>query len=181
MYSVDVYEFEVGTARGDKPKQSLGPISAVEVLQLAKAWALVNLGAGCTPKVTVNGRDYYNFFEGASALLDLRPDNVEQVLRTMLRWDAAFPGDVKAGDRADSPTQKSIDWVLLRSQKQSLVAMASDASKPASEIEVFDGVIALLDHIQDDAVAKGLATEQEVFGVSLDTENAITTDHEKPV
>lgn len=69
--------------------------------------------------------------------------------------------------KSNSPklsTAASIDWALLRKQKFQLVSMADDDDRLMSEIEVLDGVLALLDHIQDDAVAQGRATELEVFG-----------------
>ena len=50
---------------------------------------------------------------------------------------------------------ESIDWSLLRSQKQWLLAQDSPYA---------DGLIALLDTLQDNAVDDGIATAEEVFG-----------------
>jgi hypothetical protein len=51
-----------------------------------------------------------------------------------------------------------IDWDLLRDQKSWLLAMG---------VELGEGVIGLLDEIQDAAVADGLATEEAVFGAAV--------------
>lgn len=50
---------------------------------------------------------------------------------------------------------QSIDWAELRSQKIWL------ATQP---VPMADGLLNLLDALQDAAVAQGLATEEEVFG-----------------
>jgi hypothetical protein len=63
------------------------------------------------------------------------------------------------------PKIDRIDWELLRKQKDYLAAMASDKDRLTSEIKILDGVIALIDYIQDDAVSHGKATEHEVFGM----------------
>lgn len=57
-----------------------------------------------------------------------------------------------------------LDWDLLRKQKLYLLKQANDPARVAGEVEVFDGVIHLIDAIQDEAVKKGDATELEVFG-----------------
>lgn len=71
---------------------------------------------------------------------------------------------MQATSETQNEPSKKIDWALLRQQKLGLLSMANENKRPTSEIEVLDGVIALLDHIQDNAVEKGLATESEVFG-----------------
>jgi len=43
----------------------------------------------------------------------------------------------------------NIDWELFRIQKEYLVAMADDENRLTEEIEVLDGVINLMDAIQD--------------------------------
>ena len=60
--------------------------------------------------------------------------------------------------------QAGVDWALLRQQKDALVDMADDEDRLTSEIEVLDGVIALLDSLQDAAVRLGKASQLEVFG-----------------
>lgn len=55
-----------------------------------------------------------------------------------------------------------IDWKLLRKQKRALLRLAMDG-KPVSK-KVADGLINLIDSIQDSHVACGSATEHEVFG-----------------
>lgn len=57
-----------------------------------------------------------------------------------------------------------IDWTLLRHQKNCLVSMANDEERLTAEIDVLDGVVSLLDSIQDMAVKSGHATERVVFG-----------------
>ena len=51
------------------------------------------------------------------------------------------------------------DWKLLREQKALLLLLACDA-----DYAVLDGVIHMIDDIQDRAVANGDATKAEVFG-----------------
>lgn len=54
-----------------------------------------------------------------------------------------------------------IDWPLLREQKRWLIAHQDAADEAPVE-----GLLGLIDHIQDSAVADGLA-EEEVFGTIL--------------
>lgn len=74
-------------------------------------------------------------------------------------------------DEPFSPPQPGIDWPLLRTQKNHLVAMAMAPNCPVAQAEVLDGVVNLLDSIQDNAVAKGQATEAEVFGSEDEAES----------
>jgi hypothetical protein len=68
---------------------------------------------------------------------------------------------------------KNMDWGLLRRQKRHLVTMANDYSKNAlkclkpEEAKVLDGIISLIDAIQDNAVESGQLTEQEVFKAKM--------------
>lgn len=50
---------------------------------------------------------------------------------------------------------RRINWRLLRKQKIHLLQMPDD--------ELTDGVIGLIDALQDAVVAEGVATEKEVF------------------
>lgn len=43
----------------------------------------------------------------------------------------------------------NIDWELFRIQKEYLVAMANDEDRLTEEIDMLDGVINLMDTIQD--------------------------------
>lgn len=67
----------------------------------------------------------------------------------------------------------NIDWSELRIQKQSLISICMD--KTSSECEVtrnegedVQGIIYLIDYLQDQAVESGIWTEKEVFGVIED-------------
>jgi hypothetical protein len=51
------------------------------------------------------------------------------------------------------------DWKLLRKQKEMLMRITCD-----DDYAVLEGVIHMIDDIQDRAVANGDATEAEVFG-----------------
>ncbi len=55
------------------------------------------------------------------------------------------------------------DWPLLRAQKQLLLALCDRACSP-EEAELLEGVVCLLDALQDAAVDNGEATEEAVFG-----------------
>lgn len=58
-----------------------------------------------------------------------------------------------------------IDWALLREQKESLWDMVvGQPKRSVQERETLEGVIGLIDHLQDSAVQEGRATEAEVFG-----------------
>ena len=56
-----------------------------------------------------------------------------------------------------------MDWELLREQKDYCLNEL-DNNKEAEEI--YNGIIHLIDHMQDAAVIDGIATEEEVFGTS---------------
>ena len=56
----------------------------------------------------------------------------------------------------------NVDWPLLRKQKTWILNKVDFANR--EETEMVDGLVALIDHIQDYAVGNGNATEEEVFG-----------------
>lgn len=58
-------------------------------------------------------------------------------------------------------TLKSLNWPLLRKQKETVLHLARSDIKLANHM--YD-IAHLLDALQDAAVADGLATEDEVFG-----------------
>jgi hypothetical protein len=57
----------------------------------------------------------------------------------------------------------SINWKLLREQKLYMLNEANLKENPSA----YDGVIGLLDAIQDAAVASGMYTEVNVFGKTI--------------
>ena len=44
----------------------------------------------------------------------------------------------------------NIDWKLFHLQKDALVRMCDDRNRPIEEIELFDGLINLMDAVQDE-------------------------------
>jgi hypothetical protein len=58
------------------------------------------------------------------------------------------------------------DWEILREQKALVVHLAGEAQE--NERFLLDGLLSLMDGIQDRAVALGFATEAEVFGITDD-------------
>lgn len=61
----------------------------------------------------------------------------------------------------------SIDWTLLRTQKASLLDLA-DICTNQDQLFNIDGLLSLLDAIQDEAVATGLASVDTVFGFEIE-------------
>jgi hypothetical protein len=57
-----------------------------------------------------------------------------------------------------------IDFKLLRKQKRVLISLASDKRTSKSRVDALEGIINLLDHMQDAAVESGAASEHTVFG-----------------
>lgn len=59
---------------------------------------------------------------------------------------------------------KKMDWPLLQMQKHRLVKMLDEQSPKAKRKHAYmQGLVCLLDYLQDAAVEDGLATEDEVF------------------
>jgi hypothetical protein len=65
------------------------------------------------------------------------------------------------------------DWPLLREQKAALLTLIAKGQEPkfntvrvhiTDVVELLQGVVHLIDHIQDTAVGHGNATATEVFG-----------------
>lgn len=56
----------------------------------------------------------------------------------------------------------NIDWSLFKKQKEYLVAMSNDTDRSTSEIEVLDGVINLMDAVQDEWEPKPTRSEIEL-------------------
>lgn len=57
----------------------------------------------------------------------------------------------------------NIDWVLLRDQKQALLQCISN-----EDDKLLEGLLSLIDHIQDSAVETNQYTELEVFGFNAE-------------
>lgn len=57
----------------------------------------------------------------------------------------------------------SIDWVLLRDQKQALLQCICN-----EDDTLLEGLLSLIDHIQDNAVETNQYTELEVFGFNAE-------------
>lgn len=65
-------------------------------------------------------------------------------------------------EKVGVPMDLGIDWALLREQKATLVSLCGPSrGRPAEHLE---GLVHLLDGLQDHAVSSGLATHAEVFG-----------------
>lgn len=64
-----------------------------------------------------------------------------------------------------------LDWKLLREQKTTLLVLAHGGKTTLQEAEHLDGVVNLIDRIQDDALDSGEATELEVFGTEKNPED----------
>ena len=64
---------------------------------------------------------------------------------------------------------ENINWQLLREQKERLFLDCNSKFFKPEQQEDIEGMLSLLDCIQDAAVADGIATEEEVFGLMPDT------------
>jgi hypothetical protein len=61
-----------------------------------------------------------------------------------------------------------IDWELLRRQKRAVVELRTGTVVGAEQEDAAEGLLNLLDSIQDQAADSGEVTEEEVFGGSED-------------
>lgn len=57
---------------------------------------------------------------------------------------------------------RNLNWPLLREQKEYLLNEV--ANNPDADSNAYNGILNLIDHLQDAAVLDGVATEDEVFG-----------------
>jgi len=66
----------------------------------------------------------------------------------------------------------NIDWALLRKQKQTLLGVIAylEAQKVTLLIEDLQGIVHLIDGLQDEAVDSGEAPEAKVFGPDTDND-----------
>lgn len=62
------------------------------------------------------------------------------------------------------------DWKLLREQKTLLLVLTQGGRTSIEEAELLDGLVNLIDNIQDAALDNGEATELEVFGTEQNPE-----------
>ena len=72
----------------------------------------------------------------------------------------------KLNGMLDPRPKFTIDWALLRKQKGWLYGFANEGE----DVEYADGLLALLDYIQDNAIDTGQATEHEVLGTEENPE-----------
>ena len=61
-----------------------------------------------------------------------------------------------------------IDWELLRRQKRAVVGLRTGTVVSAEQEDAAEGLLNLLDNIQDQAADSGEVTDEEVFGGSED-------------
>ena len=61
----------------------------------------------------------------------------------------------------------NLDWNLLRQQKLLLLELCNKPATTPADRDLLDGIIHLIDGIQDYAVDQGNATEAEVFGPEI--------------
>lgn len=58
----------------------------------------------------------------------------------------------------------NLDLTLLRKQKRHLLKAINNDAVSIPEKESLEGILNLIDNIQDQLVAEGIATERQVFG-----------------
>lgn len=56
---------------------------------------------------------------------------------------------------------KLMNWKLLREQKEYCI---NEANNNPDAAQIYDGLVHLIDALQDAAVSDGIATERQVFG-----------------
>jgi len=59
---------------------------------------------------------------------------------------------------------ETIDWTLLREQKQALLSIP-EALINSTQYDALQGIICLIDNLQDHAVFSGVVTEEVVFNM----------------
>lgn len=74
-----------------------------------------------------------------------------------------------------------IDWEQLRAQKRWLLGVAQELSRESrgkiNIAESADGIISLIDVLQDAAVADGLASEETVFNLRVDDGDTVQSTY----
>lgn len=92
--------------------------------------------------------------------------SIQLALAMVGRPPPRYPGGppyVTLGDDLEVPVVlRNVDWVALRQQKETLVRLASEGAISSGEAECLDGVVHLLDHLQDQAAE--VLGEECVFG-----------------
>lgn len=63
-----------------------------------------------------------------------------------------------------------LDFTLLKAQKSVLINLQAKKTITKPEWDTLEGMINLIDHIQDTAVAKAIVTEEEAFNLSGEDE-----------
>ena len=61
-----------------------------------------------------------------------------------------------------------VDWKMLRKQKLDLLNVIVIRDIGGKQLESLQGILHLLDALQDEAVEQGEASEEEVFGKATD-------------
>ena len=122
----------------------------------------------CPPGVRVIIRDY-DVDEADWENFDIRRDGDGAYQHMEFGNDGEKDGNSMHSRKAQLPIDRdAVDWGLLRSQKKRLVEIA-DALREgqreslcSSDIQTLDGLIHLLDHIQDEASLS--VSEKTIFG-----------------
>lgn len=61
---------------------------------------------------------------------------------------------------------RNMDWALFRRQKQELLDIIEETEDIPTRVDLLNGVVALLDGLQDYAVDREHLSEEDVFGES---------------
>lgn len=64
---------------------------------------------------------------------------------------------------------ETVDWALLRQQKEALLTIPEQLIN-STQYDALQGIIELIDHIQDYAVWSEAVSEEVVFNIQLDVE-----------
>lgn len=64
---------------------------------------------------------------------------------------------------------ETIDWALLRQQKEALLTIPEQLIN-ATQYDALQGILSLIDHLQDYAVWSEAVSEEVVFNINTDVE-----------
>ena len=95
-----------------------------------------------------------------------------------IEWDNGGSGWVNKNHPNLEPLDNTVkiyqpNWKLLRAQKQTLLNTIAFMTRRTGKLAIqtiddYQGLVNLIDNIQDSAVAQGVATELEVFGKTIE-------------
>lgn len=117
----------------------------------------------------INGNDVFTDTYKKVDTIEQANEILQEFLDRDELYSASICGVIKSTDYTPTMVNSRVDYKKLRKQKEILGYMLqdwgeADDKQQRKDASIADGLITLIDHIQDEAVSFGWVSEKKAFG-----------------